>query len=104
MVPSRSVANFKGQVKMVKKVKSELAKKKENMSIHRFDEIYDPVVLADENEDLDFESKLLFIIMRRAVTTVNDPVRRFGEFKNKYEDEIEATGQVFQWLGLVKFD
>jgi hypothetical protein len=89
---------------MAQKLKSESVPRKDNMPIDWFDEIYDKIVLADENEKLDFESKLLFIIMRRAVITCTDPVRRFDEFKNIYKDEIDATGRVFEWLGLVKLD
>ena len=83
---------------MVKKLKVGSAQKKDNMPINCFDEIYDKIVLADENEKLDFESKSPFIIMRRAVITCKDPVRGFDEFKNTYKDEIDATGRVFQWL------
>jgi hypothetical protein len=65
---------------------------------------YKAIQLRDENEKLDFESKLLFLIMRRAALTGFDEVLNFDRFKKLYKKELKATVQVLEWLGLAKRD
>lgn len=65
---------------------------------------YEAIQLRDENEKLDFESKLLFLIMRRAALTGVDEVLPFDRFIKAYKKELKDTVQVFEWLGLAKRD
>jgi hypothetical protein len=62
--------------------------------------------LEDESEKLDFESELMFLIMRKSALSFRafEEVGTFDQFKRLYKKEMKATGQVFEWLGLAKCD
>jgi hypothetical protein len=82
----------------------EVARKELKMWIEALNKEYEEVQLRDENEKLDFESKLLFLIMRGAARTGFDEVLPFDRFIKKYKTELKDTMQVFEWLGLAKRD
>jgi hypothetical protein len=71
----------------------------------RADKTYEEIELLDES--LDFESKLVFLIMRKASLSLTDfpaKILNFEQFKRSYKGEMKATGQVLEWLGLAKCD
>jgi hypothetical protein len=68
------------------------------------DKMYRDLELQDLKETLDFESKLIFMIMRKSAHEgFGEPIT-FGKFKRQYKTEIKATAQVLEWLGLAKCD
>ena len=76
------------------------------MFLDSLDKAYDAIELQDRSENLDFESQLLFFIMRSAASSLTEvgEVRTFDQFKRSYEKELKATGRVLEWLGLAKCD
>jgi hypothetical protein len=82
----------------------EVAQKETKMWFEVLNKEYEAIQLRDENENLDFESTLLFLIMRRAALTGFDEVLPFAQFKKLYKKELKDTVQVFEWLGLAKRD
>jgi hypothetical protein len=76
------------------------------MLFDSWDKMYKTIELQDESEKLDFESKLMFLIMRKSDLsfTAFEEVRTFDRFKRKHKTEMKASGQVLEWLGLAKCD